>query len=317
MGLLQALETKQGWLKAGFFGAEKSGKTFTSTELACHVYQKFGHTGPIAFFDSEGGSTYRAKRIGSVAPLVLHRGRALDDLINVVKECIDNKIAVLIVDSITDALEEARASYEKKLGRRLEMRDYGVADKRMREFCDLYLNAPVHIVACGKLGSVYDKVNGKMEHVGTKLKGGPFAYLARLLVEMESVKLGNGQIQHRASVRGDCFDSLKAGAVFTNPTGSSFDPFLDELTPGANPIVDLTRESDFSSEDAEERTTLMDEIKAEVLRRWPTPAKSKGKSEALVECFGTDSSVKIAKESTAKQLADGLESLRALPDGAR
>lgn len=313
MGLLQPLDTKQGWLKAGFYGAEKAGKTFTSTELACHTYTRFGHTGPIAFFDSEGGSTYRAKRIQKTAPLVLFRGRALDDLIKVVQECIEAKISVLIVDSITDALEEARDAYEKKIGRRLEMRDYGVADKRMRQFCDLYLNAPVHIIACGKVGTVYDKINGKMEQTGTKLKGGPFAYLARLLVEMEAVKLGNGQIQHRASVRGDCFDELKAGAVFTNPTGATFDPFLDELVPGSNPTVDLTRESDFSAEDAEERASILDEIKAEVMRRWPTAAKSKGKSEALIACFGTDSSVKIAKESTTGALADGLEKLRALP----
>lgn len=314
MGLLKQLDTDSAWLKAGFYGPEKAGKTFTATELALHVYQRFGHTGPIAFFDTEGGSTYRAKRIREVAPLVGFRGRSLDDLIAVVEECIAQKIAVLLVDSITDCLEEAREAYEKRIGRKLEMRDYGVADKRMRRFCDLYLNAPIHIVACGKVGTVYEKIDKKMEATGTKMKGGPFAYLARLLVEMEPVKLGNGSIQHRASVRGDCFDALKAGATFTNPTGQTFDPFLDCLTPGANATVDLTRASDFSGEeDSEERQQVIDEIKEQSLRRWPTPTKSKGKPEALLACFGTDSTVKIVKELPLQDLRDGLEKLIALP----
>lgn len=314
MGLLQPLATDHGYLKAGFFGLEKSGKTFTSTALACHVYKRFGCTGPIAFFDTEGGSTYRAQAIQEVAPLVGVRGRSLDDLIAVVKECQDNKIQVLIVDSITDCLQEARESYEKRLGRKLEMRDYGVADKRMRQFCDLYLNSPIHIIACGKQSGVYEKSNGKMENVGNKLNGGPFAYLARLLVEMEKVKTGSGGYQHRANVAGDCFDVIKAGATFTNPKPQDFDPFLACLKPGAHAAVDLSRASDFSGEDdPEDRKALVDEIKEQCLQRWPTPTKSKGKPEALQACFGTDSSVKIAKELSNEDLREGLEKLRALP----
>lgn len=314
MGLLKPLDTAHGYVKAGFYGQEKSGKTYTAVELALYTYQHFKHTGPIAYWDSEGGSTYRAKRIREVAELVGVRGRSLDELIAVIKECIEAGIKVLIVDSITDALEEARESYERKLGRKLEMRDYGVADKRMRVFCDLFLNSPIHIFVCGKEGSVYERTDGKkMEKTGNKLKGGPFAYLARLLVEMEKVKTGNG-IQHRANVAGDCFDALKAGTTLVNPKASDFAAHLACLEPGKLASVDLSKSTNFDDEeDTDERKALIDEIKEQCEQRWPTPAKSKGKPEALTSCFGIDSPARIVKESTIDQLREGLEKLRALP----
>lgn len=318
MSLLQPLDTEQKYLKAAFYGEEKSGKTFTGTELLCHVYKRFGCTGPIAAWDSENGTSYRAKRIKDLtgAQLVGKRARDLDSLIAVIQECVKEGIQCLLVDSITDALEEARVTYERKIGRALEMRDYGVADARMRKFCDVYLNAPIHIVVCGKLGKKYEKNDrGKMEAAGNKLKGGPFGYLARLLVEMEAVKLGNGKIVHRASIAGDCYDALKAGAVFDNPAASAFDPVLDALVPtAAQPETDLQGESDFSAEaDVQERDVLIEEIKAECEKRWPTPAKSKGKPEALQACFGFEASARIVKECETQALREGLEKLRGMP----
>jgi hypothetical protein len=186
----------------------------------------------------------------------------------------------------------------------------------MRRFCDIYLNAPVHIVVCGKMGKRYEKNDkGKMEAAGNKLKGGPFGYLARLLIEMEAVKLGNGKIVHRASVTGDCYDALKAGATFDNPTAQAFDPCFDCLVPDASQVTtDTQAESDFSEEaDVQERDVLIEEIKAECEKRWPTPAKSKGKPEALQACFGFEAPARIVKECEAQALREGLEKLRGMP----
>ena len=51
---LQSLGKGQGYLKAGFLGFPKSGKTFTSFRLAFGVRKHFGLKGRIAMFDTEG-----------------------------------------------------------------------------------------------------------------------------------------------------------------------------------------------------------------------------------------------------------------------
>src|SRR5262245_48093468 len=103
MALLKTLGTGQGYLKAGFLGFQKSGKSYTAAELAIGVRQFFKLAGPIAMFDTEGGSEYLAGRIKQQtgADLVGVRSRAFDDMVAFGHECVAAGVAVAIVDSVT------------------------------------------------------------------------------------------------------------------------------------------------------------------------------------------------------------------------
>ena len=108
MGILQKLGTGQGYLKAGFLGFPKSGKTYTAAKLALGTRKFFGAKGPVGFFDTEGGSEYVSGMIKkeSGESIVGLRSRAFIDLMAVAQECETSGVSVLIVDSITHVWRE-------------------------------------------------------------------------------------------------------------------------------------------------------------------------------------------------------------------
>ena len=52
-----------GYLKAGFLGFNKSGKTFTAAGLAIGTRKTLGMKGNIAMFDTEASAQYVAPRV--------------------------------------------------------------------------------------------------------------------------------------------------------------------------------------------------------------------------------------------------------------
>ena len=87
---LQKLANEQGYLKAGFLGFPKSGKTFTSVKLAIGTIKLFKLDGPVALFDTESGSNYVADMIKSETgkDLLGVRARSFNALMQFAKDCI-------------------------------------------------------------------------------------------------------------------------------------------------------------------------------------------------------------------------------------
>ena len=101
MSILMPLDTGVGKAKISLFGFAGSGKSRTAVEFAIGIREHFGLEGPIAYFDTETGSTYLAplvkKRTGK--DLIGIRSRSFDTLMDVGEECLATGVSVLIADS--------------------------------------------------------------------------------------------------------------------------------------------------------------------------------------------------------------------------
>src|SRR6185312_7014565 len=136
MSLLKPLGTGQGYLKAGFQGFQKSGKTFTAIELAIGTREYMKHDGPMAMFDTETGSEYIAKRVKERTgkDLVGAKSRSFDTLLQLGRECVKEGISVLVVDSVTHIWRDVTESYLAQLNEARRKKGFGM--KRALEFQD-------------------------------------------------------------------------------------------------------------------------------------------------------------------------------------
>lgn len=340
--ILKTMGTGQGYLKAGFLGFAKSGKTWTAKELAIGTRELFNLDGPIAMFDTEGGSEYIAPDIlaRTGKNLVGVRARSLTDLLQTLDECITAGVSVLIVDSITHVWAEVQESYMQQMNagrerrgwrprRDLEFQDWAALKKTWGVWPDRYLNSEMHIIICGRAGDVYEfeprnDGSDKKDLVkkGVKMKvEKDFGYEASLLIKMERIDGNTGkEFFHRATVLGDRFGVIDASTTTDNPTFDFFRPHVELLKPGAHAPVDTEAKTDHGIDeegDAEyirarrERKIVLEEIQGEIVRKWPgMSAKEKAtKADLLERHFGTRSWTKVEGMPVG--------SLRAMLDGLR
>src|SRR5690348_17354343 len=101
MGLLKDAKKDQAYLKAGFLGFAKSGKTYTASRIAIGLHKHIKSEKPIAFLDTETGSSYVLSLFEEEKiKLVTAKSRAFVDLMSVCKEA-EKTCDILIIDSIT------------------------------------------------------------------------------------------------------------------------------------------------------------------------------------------------------------------------
>ena len=227
-----------GFLKGGFLGFNKSGKTFTMALLAVGVKRYFGLKGPIAMYDTEGGSEYIGPLVKMLTgeELLAVKSRSLDTLADTVRECVDGGAAVLIGESMTHVWRNLCDSYMEQVNER--RREHRQAPRKSLEFqdwgplkgiwntrwADLYLNAPLHILIAGRAGYEYDMQENEETHkkelikTGVKMKTeGEFGFEPSLLVEMEREQVPDGKggfgVCRRATVIGDRFGVIDARSI--------------------------------------------------------------------------------------------------------
>jgi AAA domain len=344
--LLQELGKGQGYLKAGFLGFSKSGKTFSAVALAIGVYKFMANCGNLAFFDTEGGSEYIAGLVEAQLgrKLLGWKARAFADLMAVTEEIKPNDI--LIVDSITHPWRELCDSHLKavnlalkKKGKaprsKLEFQDWNPIKSTWSRWTDWYLNSPVHVIICGRAGFEYEmqlnEETDKKELVktGVKMKTeSEFGFEPSLLVEMERVTDAGSRlaIKHQATVIGDRFGLLD-GKVFLNPKFKDFEPHVRMLKPGAHSTVDTEIKSSTGIDDEGDtewnrerrsRTILAEEIQGLLVAHMPgQSAKEKQeKASLLFEVFGTRSWTAV-EGLPSQTLRPGLAKLREKLEGAQ
>ena len=194
MGLLKPAENKMAYLKCGIFGFQGSGKTFTATNIGIGVCKATGNMS-MAYFATEPGHNFLLSRIRSEGINVFDvKSRSFDDLIATINECVQEKINVLIIDSITHVWQELKDSYEAKTKKkRLEFQDWGKIKGKggWLDYADLFNNSTVHIIACGRAGYEYDQVTNEdgsrdLVKTGTKMRAeAEFGFEPSLVIEME------------------------------------------------------------------------------------------------------------------------------------
>lgn len=348
MSLLQTLGTGQGHLKAGFLGFQKSGKTYSACLLAIGTRKLLGLEGPIAMYDTEGGSEYVAEMVRRETgkDLVGLRSRSFDDLVGMASECVDAGVSVLIADSMThvwrelcDAylkqvnaqIERSNERYSKKRAARdrLEFQDWAHIKGVWARWTDFYTNSPLHIVICGRAGYEYDMQEndqGRKELVKTGIKmktEGEFGFEPSLLVEMERDQEPDGEggftLRRRATVLGDRFGVID-GATTIDPTFEFFAPHVRKLTPGAHATVDTRVKTDTGVDEHDDewlrekkvRAILCEEIMGEITAVWPgqKAEEKKAKSDLIAQVFNTRSWTRV-ESMDSDRLRVGLAQIRA------
>jgi len=342
MSKLQTLGAGQGYLKAGFLGFPKSGKTFTAAKLAIGTRELFNLKGPIAMFDTEGGAEYVAAMIRKETGLDLMgvRARSLVTLLETGRECEASGVSVFIADSITHPWRELCESYLKQINEvrkaknrslqtRLEFQDWNPIKAKWAEWTDFYLNSKLHIIICGRAGFEWDfeeRADGSGKDLiktGIKMKTeGEFGFEPSLLVEMERIqdRREGKDLIHRATVLGDRFDAID-GATMDNPGFDFFRPHLEMLVAGAHAGVDTKDQTDFGVEDdgssfdreRKIRVILCEKIQAAMIERWPgqTTKEKQAKVAVLFEAFGTKSWTEVETRISLETLKSGLALIEA------
>lgn len=343
--ILKTLGKGEAYLKAGFLGFQKSGKTYTATLLAIGVRKHFGLTGPIAMFDTEAGSEY-------VAPLVQQqtgtdllgvKARAFNDLVEMAQECLKQKVSVLIVDSVTHPWRELCDAYLTQLNAKrkevnkpplgkLEFQHWAAVKGLWARWSNLYLNMPMHCIICGRAGFEYaieaDEDTGRKEVVKTGIKmkvEGEFGFEPSLLVEMERYQEPDGKggfkFHRQATVLGDRFGVID-GKVALDPTFTFFKPHVEMLKPGQHEPVETALKTETGADETgdlawhrerREREILCEEIEGEIVANIPgqTAAEKKRKTDLIHEVFGTRS-WKAVENTKSEVLRDGLKKIRAM-----
>lgn len=343
--ILQSLDNQPGFLKAGLLGFAGSGKTMTATLIAIGTREFFKLDGPIAMFDTEGGSAYLRdmvrERTGK--PLLGVRSRSIDDLLNVGHESVKTGVSVLIVDSMTHIWRDVVDSYKREVNSQraakgweprtdLQFQDWGPIKAKFAEWTDFFLNAPLHIVICGRAGLEYaDEVNerGKKEKVvtGTKMQTEKeFGFEPSLLVEMEIIservagkRKSGGAVHRRATVIKDRFDVID-GKQFQNPTFNDFLPHIKRLAPADHAPIDMSPKTKLDVNETGDtqwvrekrnREKLCEEIAGVLTSAWPgqSAEDKKWKADILWEVFGTRSWTAV-EGMDAQTLRGCLEALR-------
>lgn len=318
MSLFQSAAAGHSHLKAGIMGLAGSGKTYTASSVAVGLVGYMQERGvPIkgkaAFIDTENGAAWVAPRFKAAGiELVVARTRSLVDLREGIKWATANA-DVLLIDSITHFWTLFCDEYAKRKNRTrgLEFSDWNAVKRDWREnFTDLYLNAPLHILMCGRQGYEYDmQVNdaGKKELVktGVKMKAeGETGFEPSLLVQMEQEQtLKDGSvtgIERVAYVLKDR-STLLDGKTLRDPTFKDFLPHIKTLDIGGVGVaIDTSRNNaELLTENGDpqwkhreiQREIALEEIGEELAKMSPgsTEAAKIGRKELMEKFFKTRS----------------------------
>lgn len=331
----------------GILGGPGSGKTHTSAKILGGVIRDKGLPGDVYCFDSEGGIDYVREVLQEAAgrPIKVRgvRSRSFKDMCDLMKQAIKDQVPAVLIDSGTHAHRELTEGYlaqvnkqraRKGLSERpnLTIRDFGMIARLWEPFSELFVNAPMHKVLCGRAGLVYseekDEETGekKLQVVDLKMKiQGEFGFEPSLVLQMSrymEVDAGRKRVkcvERRALVLKDRFGVID-GKDFVNPTYEDFRPFFDRLGGGVHqpidvtvktaPAVDIGGRDDFDRE-KKAREILIEEIKGELTARYPGAVGKDAaqKFEYLYRHLGTRSWAAL-EGFASDRLRSALQSIR-------
>jgi len=238
MGLLKEAKHTQAFAKIGIYGFQGSGKTHTGILIAQGIAKAIGQN-KIAFFDTETGSDWWADRLPGKTKLLVLKSSTFADIMRVIRECEQEGIGVLVIDSVTHIWTDLIDEYmRKKKKENLLFHDWKAIKGAWRKYARAFVNSKVHIIACGRAGFEYDMSNmasGEIKKTGTKMKAeNEFNFEPHLVIEMESVKTENGLV-NVAHVLKDRSDKIN-GMSFKMPTFKNFEKHFNALNLGGEHV---------------------------------------------------------------------------------
>jgi hypothetical protein len=219
MTLLKKAVVEQAAAKVGIFGPQGSGKTTTAMLFLIGLSKTYHGGKPLAFFDTENGSDYLIPicEIEGVE-LMSVKSRAFKSMREALAEAEQAGCCGYLVDSYTHPWQELCDSFKAKSKRqKLEFHHMDELKRLWRGWTDQFLNSPLHVLLCGRLGYEWGKdEDGELVKLGSKMKSENEAgYEPSLLIEMEGVRASEAAkaktrsaITHRAHVLKDRWRTL-------------------------------------------------------------------------------------------------------------
>lgn len=340
MSMLKPASNKQAFAKVGIYGNAGSGKTYTAALIAIGLHQYAKATKPIGMFDTEPAASYIIPLFekAGIPFLVYDESRALRDLMAFMDEAEQECFAV-IVDSVTHVWRDTQESYMAKINEglakrnkkpifKLEFHHWGPIKAAWAKFTDRYLSSKLHVIVCGRAGSIYEyqtnAETGKKELITTGSRMATekeMGYEPSLLIEMMPVR-EDGKTINRAIVIKDRTDTLN-GAEIDFPNFEKVKSHFAFLNLGGEHYTSMeTRDSkemftedgqDDWSQEQRQRGIWSEEIAGLMQKHHPsqTADDKKARGDLMEEFFKTRSWKKIEEATPSKELRAGYAALKA------
>lgn len=327
MGLLKQYEKNNyAYLKMGLYGSAKSGKTFTAADVAAGLYEFISGKKGVAMFDTEPGHQFIAHKFKDKdIPFYPYTDRSFSMLMEFCKEVKREGVEILIIDSVTHVWQELQKAALDKINKsrkfkisRLEFQHWAAIKAQWAEFTKFFLNAPLHIIICGRAGSIYEyqenEETGKKELIttGTKMSTEKeMGYEPSLLVEMFKKNNPNPKDKRKtanvAFIEGDRADKL-TGLEFYFPTFETFLPHIEFLNIGGEHFkMNESSSQDRFDADGQDRYAIekrnreirLEEIEGLLVKYHPAQTKEdkSAKGNLMEQFFHTRSWTKISNMS--------------------
>lgn len=228
---------QQARFKAGFYGKQGSGKTFTALLVAEGLAKRDGKR--VAYVDTERGTDFYSQHIKERAfhpegfDFDAIYTRSIYEVIEEVEALDTSTHSVIVVDSITHLWEAAQAAYagKKMANGQIPVYAWGAIKKPYKKLMALLLSGNFHAIICGREGVVMeDDDDGQTKVVGTKMKAeGETAYEPHLLARFKP------EYQPDGSQRVAAFFEKDRSGILTNrtiiePNFATFAPMLSYLS---------------------------------------------------------------------------------------
>jgi DNA polymerase III delta prime subunit len=166
--------------KFGFEGPPGSGKTTTAGLLAVGISKEFYGGAPVVWVDSENGANFiRPIFLAEKVDLLVVPTSDLAMLKKSVLEAQKAGAKVLVPDSMTRFWTKLVGEYKKVNGIKNDkqmLSHWNTVKEPWREWTEMFLNCPLHVIACGRGGFEFDSIdiveNGEV--VGTETVKGDY-----------------------------------------------------------------------------------------------------------------------------------------------
>lgn len=269
MGLLKKAKNEQAYAKIGILGFPGAGKTHTAMLIAKGIAKKTNKK-QIAFFDTETGSDWWVNRMDKNVDLLVAKRSDFNALKNVINECIQNKVEILVIDSISHIWRSLIEAYQEKFKKTdMTLVDWSRIKQQWATYTLMFLNSPIHIIVCGRAGHTYEfekNQYGKLEpkKTGTKMKAETeFEFEPSLVMEMYTEQQ-DGKLVNYAHIKKDRSDTIN-GTSIKMPTFENFTSHFKNLNIGGKQksIEENkgTDKSNFKTESVPENKTTKQNIK--------------------------------------------------------
>jgi hypothetical protein len=299
------LENTRPFLKMAFEGFPKSGKTFTSVQIAIGLHKMIKSTKPIVVYDTE-------RALKALKPIfdknkievLVRESRSLADLAQAIELCEQGTGDILIIDSITHVWEKFVESFKTEKKRTyISLPDWGILKpKWKREFSEKLVMSPVHIIFTGRAAFEYEDVTnestGKRESIksGIKMRAeGETAYEPDMLVYMEKVEelLEKDKKIWRQGTVMDRTDQID-GKTFVNPTFENFEPAIRVLLNGTAKKIEITETTDtfpLQDDKSTQRKIALEKVESIMVSLFPgqSTVDKKLKADIIEKAFETRS----------------------------